>query len=88
MAKRDYFALAMNYSAVANHAVNRPVHVYSHVPVSSLNEAEEQELHVGCDSGMFGDLRVRRDTDNTRTPHGTSLTEHGTTTWRGPRDRT
>jgi len=38
MAKRDYFALAMNYSAVANHAVNRPVRVYSHVSVSSLNE--------------------------------------------------
>jgi hypothetical protein len=78
----------MNYSAVANHSVNQTVHVDSHTPVVSLNEAEEQKLHVGRYSGMFGDLRVRRDTDNTRTPHGTSLTEHGTTTWRGPRDRT
>ena len=37
MAKWDYFSLAMNYSVVVNHAVNLTVHVYSHVPVSSLN---------------------------------------------------
>ena len=34
----DYFALAMNYSAVANHVVNLTVRVYSHIPVSSLNK--------------------------------------------------
>ena len=34
----DYFALAMNYSAVANHVVNLTVRVYSLVPVSCLNE--------------------------------------------------
>jgi hypothetical protein len=28
----DYFALAMNYSAVANHSVNQTVHVESHAP--------------------------------------------------------
>ena len=30
----DPFALAMNYSAVANHVVNLNLRVYSHVPVS------------------------------------------------------
>jgi len=35
----DYFALAMNYPAVANHAVNRAVHVYCHLSVSSLKRA-------------------------------------------------
>jgi hypothetical protein len=33
MAKRGFFALAMNYSAVANHSVNQTVHVESHASV-------------------------------------------------------
>jgi hypothetical protein len=37
----------MNYSAVAIHPVNQTVHVDGHARVLSLNEAEEQELHVG-----------------------------------------
>jgi hypothetical protein len=41
----DYFALAMNYSAVANHTVNLTVHVYNQVPVSSLNEHKNKNCN-------------------------------------------
>ena len=34
-----YFALAQNYSAVANHVMDLTVHVNSHVPVSALKQA-------------------------------------------------
>ena len=45
----------MNYSAIANRIMNATVRVCL-VPVSSLDEPEEQELHVGRDSGIFGGL--------------------------------
>ena len=84
----DYFALAMNYSAVANHVVNQSVRVYSLVPVSCLNKHKNKNcISAPQISGLFGDSRERLDMEITRTPHGTSLAEHGHTAWRGPRDR-
>jgi len=51
----DYFALAMNYSAVANHVVNLTVRVYSLVPVSCLNEHKNKNcISAPQFSGLFG----------------------------------
>ena len=41
----DYFPLAMNYSAVANQAVNQIVHVDGHARVLSLNK---QRTRIAC----------------------------------------
>jgi hypothetical protein len=51
----DYFALAMNYSAVANHVVNQSVRVYSLVPVSCLNKHKNKNcISAPQISGLFG----------------------------------
>ena len=53
-----YFALATNYSAVANHVVNLTVHVYSYVPVTSLNKHKNKNCISGPQIfGLFGDSR-------------------------------
>ena len=44
----DYSSLARNYSAIVNHAVNLTVHVYRHVPVSSLNGYEYENCSGGA----------------------------------------
>ena len=53
--------ITMNYSAVTSHAVNLTVHVYSHVPVSSLNGNK----YENCRGRLFGDSKDQPDTDNT-----------------------
>ena len=64
----DYFALVMNYSAVAKHAVNLTVHVYSHVPVSLLNDHENRNCKPARRPPDCSVIEERLDADIARTP--------------------